>query len=61
MAHRLAARILTTEKDSEMNQTQMKDRLTHLIGLVRMRMYYANKIMNATEEYNTQVLNVPVF
>ena len=40
---------------------QMKDRLTHLIGLVRMRMYYANKIMNATEEYNHEVLNVPVF
>ena len=39
----------------------MKDRLTHLIRLVRMRMYYADKLVDATEEYNSQVLKVPVF
>ena len=41
--------------------TEMKRRLSHIILLVRMRMYYTNKIFEATEEYNHEVFKVPVF
>ena len=40
---------------------QLKDALFQQIHLVRLRMYYADKLIDATEEYNSQVLKVPVF